>query len=209
MSHPAQLKVLLVEDSKHDALLIRGLLGEPEQSPVILTGALDLKGAAEALAKSKFDAVLLDLQLPESNGFETFERMRGMAPDVPIVVLTGLADQSVASRAINAGAQDYLPKNELTGLILARTIRYAVERRQRDLEQEKLIGELQTALAEVKTLNGLLPICSHCKQIRDDKGYWNEIETYISKRTDASFAHSLCPSCFIKQLEDSNLLKKH
>jgi hypothetical protein len=62
-------------------------------------------------------------------------------------------------------------------------------------EKEKLIGELKEALAKVKTLSGLLPICSSCKKIRDDKGYWNQIETYIRERSEADFTHGICPKC--------------
>jgi len=62
-------------------------------------------------------------------------------------------------------------------------------------ERERLIGELKRALAEVKTLSGLLPICSHCKRIRDDRGYWNRIETYIRERSEAEFTHGICPEC--------------
>lgn len=69
-------------------------------------------------------------------------------------------------------------------------------------EREKLIHDLTEALAEVKTLSGLLPICSYCKKVRDDKGYWNRIETYISKHSTAEFTHSICPDCEKKALED-------
>lgn len=62
-------------------------------------------------------------------------------------------------------------------------------------EREKLIGELQTALSKVRTLSGFLPICSHCKKIRDDKGYWNQIESYIRDHSDAEFSHSICQDC--------------
>jgi methyl-accepting chemotaxis protein len=64
-----------------------------------------------------------------------------------------------------------------------------------ELEREKLIAELKTALAEVKTLSGLLPICCSCKKIRDDQGYWNQIETYLQAATDAEFSHGICPDC--------------
>jgi len=76
-------------------------------------------------------------------------------------------------------------------------------------EREVMISDLQEALENVNTLGGLLPICSSCKQIRDDKGYWNKIETYVSKHSDAEFTHSLCPSCAKKLYpefeEDSDL----
>ncbi|MDD4241769.1 MAG: PAS domain-containing protein [Smithellaceae bacterium] len=76
------------------------------------------------------------------------------------------------------------------------------ERRQVDVEREKLIGELQQALAEVKTLSGLLPICSSCKKIRNDEGYWERIEKYISDRSGALFSHGLCPECVRKLYPD-------
>ena len=69
------------------------------------------------------------------------------------------------------------------------------ERKRVENERERLIHELQEALAEVKTLSGLLPICSSCKKIRDDKGYWNQIESYISKYSEAEFSHGICPEC--------------
>lgn len=69
------------------------------------------------------------------------------------------------------------------------------EREQAEKEREKLITELQDALAKVKTLSGLLPICSSCKKIRDDNGYWNQIESYIHAHSDAKFSHSICPKC--------------
>ncbi len=62
-------------------------------------------------------------------------------------------------------------------------------------EQKKLVGTLQKALSEIKTLSGMLPICSSCKKIRDDKGYWNQIEAYIHEHSEAVFSHSLCPEC--------------
>lgn len=69
------------------------------------------------------------------------------------------------------------------------------QRRKAEEEREKLIRELQDALAEVKTLSGLLPICASCKKIRDDNGYWSQIEEYIRKHSDAEFTHGLCPEC--------------
>lgn len=69
------------------------------------------------------------------------------------------------------------------------------ERRRFDAERERLIGELKAALADVKTLSGLLPICAHCKKVRDDRGYWSRIETYIRERSNAEFTHGICPDC--------------
>jgi PAS domain S-box-containing protein len=78
-------------------------------------------------------------------------------------------------------------------------------RKEAEAERERLIGELREALAEVKQLSGLLPICSSCKKIRDDKGYWTQIETYIHKHSDAQFSHGICPECAKKLYPELNL----
>ena len=69
------------------------------------------------------------------------------------------------------------------------------ERKHNEAEREKLIGELQKALAEVKTLSGLIPICGWCKSIRSDKGFWQSVEQFVGTRTDATFSHGICPTC--------------
>jgi PAS domain S-box-containing protein len=78
-------------------------------------------------------------------------------------------------------------------------------RKQAEQDREHLIEELQNVLTEVRTLSGLLPICAQCKKVRDDTGYWNQIETYISKHTDAKFSHGYCPQCAVAFLESSGL----
>jgi len=76
------------------------------------------------------------------------------------------------------------------------------ERKRVEEEREKLVRELQEALAKVKQLSGLLPICASCKKIKDDKGYWNQIEAYISEKSEAEFTHGLCPDCAKKYYDD-------
>ncbi len=73
------------------------------------------------------------------------------------------------------------------------------ERKRAEAEREKLIGELRSALSRVKLLSGLIPICACCKKIRDDKGYWNQIETYIRDHSEADFSHGICPECAPKE----------
>ncbi|MDD5231577.1 MAG: response regulator, partial [Candidatus Marinimicrobia bacterium] len=77
-------------------------------------------------------------------------------------------------------------------------LRDITEKKKAEAEREKLIRDLQEALNQVKTLSGLLPICSHCKKIRDDKGYWSEVETYIHSHSDVDFSHGICPECLKK-----------
>ena len=76
------------------------------------------------------------------------------------------------------------------------------ERRKIEQEKENLIQRLQQALEEVKTLRGIIPICSFCKKIRDDQGYWSQVETYVGQRTGADFSHSLCPACIKEHYPD-------
>ncbi|MBF0205166.1 MAG: PAS domain-containing protein [Desulfamplus sp.] len=89
---------------------------------------------------------------------------------------------------------------KITGIIQDIT-----ERKRAEIEREKLINQLQTALDNVKTLKGLLPICMHCKKIRDDKGYWNNVEVYIQSNSEATFSHSLCKECAEKYYPDYDL----
>lgn len=89
------------------------------------------------------------------------------------------------------------PVKDPDGVIMGSVLvaRNISERKRFEAEREKLISELKEALKKVKTLSGLLPICASCKKIRDDKGYWNQIEAYITKHSDADFTHSICPDC--------------
>jgi len=82
------------------------------------------------------------------------------------------------------------------------TFRDITERKRAEEERERLIGELKEALAKVKTLSGLIPICASCKKIRDDRGYWNQIESYIHEHSDADFSHGMCPECMKKLYPD-------
>jgi PAS domain S-box-containing protein len=87
-------------------------------------------------------------------------------------------------------------------------IRDTTEMKQKDLEKERLIADLQKALAEVKKLSGLLPICMHCKKIRDDKGYWNQMEEYLANHSEAQFSHSICRECAQKYYPDIDFYDK-
>ena len=81
-------------------------------------------------------------------------------------------------------------------------IQNITERKNIEVEREKLIDELQQTLAEINTLRGIIPICAWCKKIRDDQGFWNQVEIYFSKHTNAKFSHGMCPNCMKKLYPD-------
>src|SRR4030095_10548921 len=131
------IKVLLVEDNAGDALLLRETVADAN-------GALDsthekkLAPALTRLEKERFDVVLLDLSLPDSHGIETFHKIRKRAPEAPVVMLTGLDDETTAVEAMSQGAQDYLVKGETNGHALLRSMRYAIERTRREFAEREL-----------------------------------------------------------------------
>jgi DNA-binding NtrC family response regulator len=133
--------------------------------------------------------ILLDLGLPDAPaGIKTFEKAYAQASQIPIIVLTGYDDDTIAVESVQKGAQDYIVKGQVTGSMLGRAIRYAIERK-------KLLAQLEQSTREIKRLRGILPICANCKKIRDDQGYWTQVETYIRDNTGTEFSHGICPDC--------------
>jgi len=193
-----QLQVLLVEDNYGDARLFEEALRDADPMGFTLTHVDRLSAARAHVVQTKVDVILLDLSLPDSQGFETFHQLHASAPTVPVMVLTGLNDEVVAVKAVREGAQDYLVKGHVEGATLVRAMRYAIERNDLQQERDHLIEELQQAITQIKTLSGMLPICANCKNVRDDKGYWAQIETYVQQHSEAEFSHGICPDCFDK-----------
>lgn len=190
MSNSREIKVLLIEDDPGDAFFLEQLLADSKNVEFAVKSRNTLKAALAALAEDEVDIILLDLALPDSVGLGSLKKIHDAAEDVPVIILTGLEDDKVSIDAVKQGAQDYLPKRELTSTLLVRAIRYALER-------HSLLLQLKEALANIKVLKGLVPICSKCKKIRNDKGYWEQVEVYIRERSDAEFSHGLCPECAV------------
>ncbi|MDH6055683.1 hybrid sensor histidine kinase/response regulator [Umezakia ovalisporum] len=122
------IKVLLVEDNPGDIFLLQELLQEVTTAKVELEPVEELCEALKSIARNSFDVILLDLSLPDSQGLDTFIRTADQAKGTPIIVLTGLNDETLALRAMHEGAQDYLIKGQVTGDLLVRSMRYAIER---------------------------------------------------------------------------------
>jgi len=198
MNKPTPLKLLVVDDDDIDRMNVERMLGKSDSegwnySFVMARSKADGMAALQA---QHFDCVLLDLRLPDGDGLEllaaaTADRLR--LP--PTILMTTLNDRQTALRALALGAQDYLVKGEFTHAMLVRAIHYGMQRDQLIQERDRLLRELQSAIENIKTLKGLLPICSSCKKIRDDSGYWDAVDAYIVKHGLASVSHSLCPAC--------------
>lgn len=234
----APLRVLLIEDSEDDALLmIRELRLNGYDPKVRQLQTFDETEAA--LREGTWDVVISDYIMPRFSGLEALRLLKASGMDIPFIIVSGKIGEDVAVEAMKAGAHDYILKGNLArlGPAIARELRDAETRRQRRMadealkkahddlevkvrertselsaanaalkqeieqrirmqnEREDLIKELRGALAKVNTLSGLLPICASCKKIRDDRGYWSQIELYISKHSEAEFSHGLCPEC--------------
>jgi len=136
------LSCLLVEDNPGDARLLREMLREAPPGAVALQHVTRMADAEAALRAQGFDVVLLDLGLPDSQDIASIQRVRAVAPAVPVVLLTGLDDEDLAARAAREGASDYLVKGQVDGRGLVRTLRYAVERRQVEGQRDQLRAQL-------------------------------------------------------------------
>ncbi len=145
------LTALLIEDNPDDAWLIRRMLAQGGWNRSDLICAKRLSAGLDRLDEAGVDVVLLDLSLPDSQGLETLTRVQNRAPQVPIVVLTGLDDEQLAVQAVRAGAQDYLVKDRVNDELLKKGIRYAVERKrgEEDLRQRNRELEMLSQAGQV------------------------------------------------------------
>ncbi|MHB9106283.1 MAG: sensor histidine kinase [Armatimonadota bacterium] len=141
------VKILLVEDTPSDAELLQEILQQTGM-PLAITCVEFLEEALTCLQQEAFDALLLDLSLPDSTGAETYHRARSAAPHLPIVVLTGDGNEEIGLEAVRFGIQDYLVKGRADGHQVARAIRYAIERKQMEDALKQLHAELEVRVCE-------------------------------------------------------------
>jgi len=146
------IKVLLIEDSQADAVLVREALSDAAGDRVRLMHANGLSAGLSLLGERTVDAVLLDLSLPESQGLETLQMVYDQAPEVPIVIITGLTDEATAIQAVKRGAQDYLLKSETDSQALARSIHHAIARNQAERALRDALEQAERHKAETTAL---------------------------------------------------------
>jgi signal transduction histidine kinase len=138
------LRVLLVEDNAGDARLLREMFTTERPGSIELTHLMRMSEALAHLAKGGVDIVLLDMGLPDGHGLDTVRRARAVAPDVPLIVLTGLDDEALAAEAMKEGAQDYLIKGQIENRALPRALRHAIERHRMQAETDLIrMNQLQ------------------------------------------------------------------
>jgi signal transduction histidine kinase len=173
------LQVLLVEDNAGDARLLREMFSEERPDSLELTHLLRMSEAEVHLGKGGVDIALLDLGLPDAHGLEAVRRAHAIAPDVPVIVLTGLNDEAIAAAAMKEGAQDYLIKGQIENRALPRALRHAIERQQMQAELIKAAEELKK-LDEMKS--NFISIAAH--ELRTPlTSIKNAVDLILTKKT--------------------------
>jgi signal transduction histidine kinase len=138
-----RIRILLVEDSETDVVLLKGAFEDIHGFEHELVHVQRLADGLARMQEEPVDVVLLDLGLPDSQGVDTFTKLHRQAPNVPVLILTGLNDESAGVSAISQGAEDFIVKNQVQPSVLARSVRYAIERQRQKSELEHVREELQ------------------------------------------------------------------
>ena len=157
--------------------------------------------AISQLKEHQPDLILLDVMMPDITGFDVCKIIKTdeRFADIPMIFLTALDSQESELQGLELGGIDYLTKPINYALLKLRVRNHIALKEQRDqLVRQK--EELEAALARVKQLEGIIPICMYCKKIRDDQQSWQQLETYISNHSEAMFSHGACPDCVKEQM---------
>ena len=200
------MKLLIAEDDRVFCRLLRDLL-EPEYDIVT---ANDGDQAWEVLqSEGRPRMAVLDWMMPGLEGPSICRKVRAHSATAMTYLLLVTARESVKDvvAGLEAGADDYVTKPFDPQVFRARL---RVGKRIVELQSAlaERVDELQDALARVRVLQGLLPICSYCKRIRDDRNYWQQLETYFTEHSDATFTHGVCPDCYEKRVKPQIALAK-
>jgi len=189
------MKILIAEDDPVSRRLLEATLEKFGYEVVV---AADGAEAWTALQREDSPPLaILDWMMPELAGVEICRRVREVPTSTPpyLILLTAKTERGDVVAGLDAGANDYLKKPFDRGELRARLqVGAQVLELQKNLAER--ISELEDALAQVKQLQGLLPICSYCKNIRDDQNFWQRIDSYLMEHADVMFSHGICPDCY-------------
>ena len=184
MSKP--YRILIVDDDKLSIKILTELLHRDYQIIAATSGPQALKSAA---GKTPPDLILMDIIMPDMDGYEVCTQLKAndQTRHIPVIFVTAISEAMDKAKGFDVGGVDYVTKPFTPSAVKARIRTH--------IQLSTTMRELENALNKVNKLSGLLPICASCKKIRDDKGYWNRVESYLQKNTDATFSHGLCPEC--------------
>ena len=194
---PEQETILIVDDNLNNLGVLFDTLQDAGFRVLV---AEDGQSALSVVQQERPDLILLDVRMPGLDGFETCRRLKADAATVhvPVIFMTALSEAMDEVKGLEMGAVDYVTKPVQVKTVLARVNTHLTMTRLR-VELEARVQDLEAALAKVKLLSGFLPICASCKKIRDDEGYWHQVEAYVRDHSEAEFSHGICPDC-VKQL---------
>jgi sigma-B regulation protein RsbU (phosphoserine phosphatase) len=195
------MRALVADDDPVARVILARALPEWAVEPIVVADGV---AAWEVITSGNAPSLaIMDWEMPGLDGPELCRRIRGnpATASMYVILLTGRDTVEDVVAGLDAGADDYLVKP-----FRAAELRARINAGVRVLTlQERLaerVVELQQALASVKQLSGLLPICSYCKRVRGDEDYWQQVESYVADRTDAEFSHGVCPNCLEKMRAD-------
>jgi DNA-binding response OmpR family regulator len=189
------LKILIAEDDRVSRHLLAATLKQWGYEPVVTCDGLEALAGLQAPDAPPL--AILDWMMPGLDGVQVIRAVRQMVTATPpyIILLTAKSEQQDIVNALEAGADDYLTKPFHREELGAR-VRAGLRIVELQLSLAARVHELEESLNNVKTLQGMLPICSYCKKIRDDQNYWQRVEHYISDHSEAQFSHGVCPDCY-------------
>ena len=190
-----EIALLIVEDSPTDIQLIKECLLEEHLFTFTFYETGSLNGALELIPHYKIDAVLLDLNLPDSEGIGTVRKITAELPDTAVIVLTGIQDSNLAIQAVRYGAQDFFEKSKMSTAFLSKSIRYSIERKKGLQDREDLLNDLNLALQKIELLENLLPLCSGCNKILGKDNKWHALEDFKQKISTSKNENMICPEC--------------
>jgi sigma-B regulation protein RsbU (phosphoserine phosphatase) len=196
VAKPASLPpVLIAEDDPVSRRLLEGTLRRWGHEVLV---TIDGDEAWRALQRPETPSVaILDWMMPGIQGVEICRRVQAQESPTPpyLILLTANTQRANVVEGLEAGADDYMGKpfdhDELRARLIVATRVVQLRRKLADR-----VRELEAAISRVKQLHGLLPICSYCKKIRDDKNYWQQVEQYVSSHSEVQFSHGVCPQCY-------------